>query len=244
MLIRVLKAEMIKMRHSPVWLAFLLIPIIPAFMGTFNYLNNLGMLENEWYSLWTQHTLFACYFFLPVLIGIYASYLFRLEHANHNWNAVMTAPVPITPVFMAKLMMGWLMVMLTQILIGLLFIISGFLAGLVGPIPPELPVWLLFGALGGMVVCALQLCLSLVIRSFAVPVGIALMGGIAGLALLSKGYGLYFPYALITLVCGANDPAAPMAVGEISFLIACAAFIAGFCLFAITWLKQRDVVTG
>ena len=244
MLIRVLKAEIIKMHHSPVWLAFLLIPIIPAFMGTFNYLNNLGVLENAWYSLWTQHTIFTCYFFLPVLIGIYASYLFRLEHANHNWNAVMTAPVPITQVFMAKLMMGWLMVMLTQLWIGLLFIISGFLAGLAGPIPPELSVWLLFGALGGMVVCALQLCLSLVIRSFAVPVGIALMGGIAGLALLSQGYGLFFPYALITLGMRANDPAAPMSVGEIQFLIAGAVFIAGFCLFAITWLKRRDVVTG
>ena len=244
MLIRVLKAEIIKMHHSPVWLAFLLIPIIPAFMGTFNYLNNLGILENQWYSLWTQHTLFACYFFLSVLIGIYASYLFRLEHAIHNWNAVMTAPVLITQLFMAKLMMGWLMVILTQLWIGLLFIISGLLAGLAGPIPPELSVWLLFGALGGMVVCALQLCLSLVIRSFAVPVGIALMGGIAGLALLSQGYGLYFPYALITLGMRANDPAAPMAVSEISFLIACAVFIAGFCLFAITWLKRRDVVTG
>lgn len=50
------------MRHSPVWLAFLLIPIIPAFMGTFNYLNNFRVLENAWYSLWTQHTIFTCYF--------------------------------------------------------------------------------------------------------------------------------------------------------------------------------------
>lgn len=244
MLLRVLKAEMIKMHHSPVWLAFLLIPIIPAFMGTFNYLNNLGILENQWYSLWTQHTLFACYFFLPVLIGIYASYLFRLEHANHNWNAVLTAPVPVSWLFLAKLMMGWLTVMLTQLWIGLLFIISGFLVGLSGPIPPELPLWLLFGALGGMVVCALQLCLSLVICSFAVPVGIALIGGIAGLALLSQGYGLYFPYALITLGMRANDPAAPMSVGAIQFLIAAAVFIAGFGLFAITWLKRRDAVTG
>lgn len=244
MLIRALQAEMIKMRHSPMWLAFLLIPIIPAFMGTFNYLNNLSMLENKWYSLWTQHTLFACYFFLPVLIGIYASYLFRLEHANHNWNAVLTAPVPITQLFMVKLIMGWLMVVLTQLWMGLLFIFSGLQAGLSGSIPPELPLWLLFGALGGMVICALQLCLSLVIRSFAVPVGIALMGGIAGLALLSQGYGLYFPYALITLGMRANDPATPMAVGEISFLIACTIFISGFCLFAITCLKRRDVVTG
>ncbi|MBC3797799.1 ABC transporter permease [Acetobacterium tundrae] len=244
MFIRVLKAEMIKMRHSPVWLAFLLIPIIPAFMGTFNYLNNLEILENEWYSLWTQHTLFACYFFLPVLIGIYCSYLWRLEHANHNWNAVMTAPVPITHLFLAKLIMGSAMVVLTQLWIGLLYILSGLLAGVSGPIPPELSVWLFFGALGGMVACALQLFISLVIRSFAVPVGIALMGGIAGLALLSKGYGIWFPYALITLGMRANDPAAPMSVGEIQFILACAVFMAGFSLFAIIWLKRRDVVTG
>lgn len=244
MFLRVLKAEMMKMRHSPVWLAFLLIPIIPAFMGTFNYLNNLGILENEWYSLWTQHTIFSCYFFLPVLIGIYCSYLFRLEHTNHNWNAIMTAPIPINSLFLAKLMMGWLMVALTQIWMGLLFIISGLLVGISAPIPPELPVWLFFGALGGMVVCALQLCLSLVIRSFAVPVGIALMGGIAGLALLSQGYGLYFPYSLITLGMRANDPASPMSVTGIQFLFASVVFTAGFCLFAIIWLKRRDVVTG
>ncbi|KNZ40179.1 ABC transporter permease [Acetobacterium bakii] len=244
MLIRALKAEMIKMRHSPVWLAFLLIPIIPAFMGTFNYLNNLGMLENEWYSLWTQHTIFSCYFFLPVLIGIYASYLCRLEHTNHNWNAVMTAPVPITQMFLAKLIMACTMVILTQIWMGILFIISGLLAGVTGTIPLELPIWLFFGALGGMVVCALQLFISLVIRSFAVPVGIALMGGVAGLAVLSKGYGIWFPYALITLGMRANDPTAPMSVGEVQFLLTCLVFLAGFSLLAITWLKTRDVVTG
>ncbi|AFA46886.1 ABC transporter permease [Acetobacterium woodii] len=244
MFLRVLKAEMMKMRHSPVWLAFLLIPIIPAFMGTFNYLNNLGILDNQWYSLWTQHTLFACYFFLPVLIGIYCSYLFRLEHMNHNWNAIMTAPVPITQLFLAKLVMGGLMVVLTQIWVGLLFVFSGLLIGISTPIPADLPIWLFFGALGGMAVCALQLCLSLVIRSFAVPVGIALMGGIAGLALLSQGYGLYFPYALITLGMRANDPTAPMLVTGIQFLLASVIFTVGFCLFAIAWLKQRDVITG
>ncbi len=213
-------------------------------MGTFNYLNNLGILDNQWYSLWTQHTLFACYFFLPVLIGIYCSYLFRLEHMNHNWNAIMTAPVPITQLFLAKLVMGWLMVVLTQIWVGLLFVFSGLLIGISTPIPADLPIWLFFGALGGMAVCALQLCLSLVIRSFAVPVGIALMGGIAGLALLSQGYGLYFPYALITLGMRANDPTAPMLVTGIQFLFASVIFIVGFCLFAISWLKQRDVITG
>ena len=46
--------EFRKLRHSHLWLVFLVIPLIPTVMGAGNYLNNLGMLKSEWYSLWTQ----------------------------------------------------------------------------------------------------------------------------------------------------------------------------------------------
>lgn len=62
MIIRALRAELIKGRHAPVWIAFVVLPLIPAFLGTFNYLGNLALLKSSWYSLWTQHTLFASYF--------------------------------------------------------------------------------------------------------------------------------------------------------------------------------------
>jgi len=100
----------------------------------------------------------------------------------------MTVPVPVSQIYLAKLFAAAMMVLLTQIWTGVLFVISGKLAGLTAPIPPELLTWLLFGAVGGIVICAIQLCFSLVIRSFAVPVGIALIGGVAGLAALAKGY--------------------------------------------------------
>lgn len=81
------------------------------------------------------------------------------------------------------------MVLLIQAWIGVLFLISGKICGLNMPLPPELPEWLFYGFIGGIVICAFQLCLSLVIRSFAVPVGIALIGGILGLVAMAKGYG-------------------------------------------------------
>jgi len=65
MLFKTIMAEQIKLRHSPVWLAFIILPVLSAVMGTFNYLQNIGILQDQWYSLWTQHTLFLCYFFLP-----------------------------------------------------------------------------------------------------------------------------------------------------------------------------------
>ena len=63
MLTRCILAERKKLRHSLILPACILIPIIPAIMGTFNYLQNLGILKSEWYSLWTQHTLFYASFF-------------------------------------------------------------------------------------------------------------------------------------------------------------------------------------
>jgi len=244
MLVRTLRAEKMKLYHSPVWLAFLLLPILPAVMGTFNYLQNVGILPDQWYSLWTQHTLFTCYFFLPATIGVYCSYLCRLEHVNHNWNAVMTAPVPLLYIYLSKLFAATVMVLLTEAWIGILFIISGKLCGLTSPIPPELPEWLLYGVAGGIVICALQLCISLAIRSFAVPVGIALIGGISGLAALAKGYGVWFPYSLLCLGMRSNQPGGAMQCGTEQFILSSIFYLAVCILFAVIWLKTRDVVAG
>jgi ABC-2 type transport system permease protein len=244
MLLRTLRAEQMKLRHSPVWLAFFILPILPAVMGTFNYLQNLGILQDEWYSLWTQHTLFTCYFFLPAIIGVYCSYLCRLEHIHHNWNATMTAPVPVVDIYLAKLIAASFMVILTQVWIGVLYVLSGKLAGLASPIPSELITWLLCGALGGIVICALQLSISLVIRSFAVPVGIALMGGVAGLAALAKGFGFWFPYSLLDIGMRSNSPASTIPINMTQFIVNCMMFITIFCLFAVLWLKGRDVSAG
>jgi hypothetical protein len=244
MFFRTFRAERMKLRRSPVWFAFLILSILPAIMGTFNYLQNIGILQDQWYSLWTQHTLFTCYFFLPALLGVYCSYLCRLEHLGHNWNSVLSAPVPVADIYFSKLLSASAMVLLTQIWIGLLFVISGKLCGLTAPLPAELPEWLLFGAVGGITISALQLCISLVIRSFAVPVGIALIGGVAGLAALAKGYGGWFPYSFISLGMRANNPAGPMWYGTGQFIAISIFYIVICSVFSIMWLKKRDVVAG
>ena len=177
MLLRSIRAELMKCRRSPVWLAFVVLPLFPAILGTVNYLGNLEVLESQWYSLWTQHVLFASLFFLPAQLWVFCAWQWRLEHTDHNWNQAMTAPVPARDLYLAKLVLAAWVSFLAQSAIGALFVLSGKLAGLTDPLPPELPGWLFFGALGGAAVCALQLYLSLVIRAFAIPVAIALVGG-------------------------------------------------------------------
>ena len=140
MVLRCLRAELMKCRRAPVWLAFLVLPLFPAVLGTFNYLGNLEVLDAGWYSLWTQHTLFASMFFLPAQFGVFCAWQWRLEHADHNWNAALTAPAgPVRALYLGQAGMldggggcpPWAMA-----LIGLLFLLSGRLAGI---LPPPCP---------------------------------------------------------------------------------------------------------
>ena len=157
MILRALHAECIKGKHAPVWLAFIVLPLIPAGLGTANYLGNLSLLKSSWYSLWTQHTLFASFFFLPALLAVYCAWQWRLEHSDHNFNSFLTAPVPAWTLYLGKLIPAIAVSILAQAIIGVLFVISGKLAGINDPLPPELLGWLLCGALGSVAVCAVQL---------------------------------------------------------------------------------------
>ena len=102
MLKRCILAENRKLHASPIWAMFFVLPILSATYGTFNYLQNLEILTDGWYSLWTQHTLFYSMFFFPAMAATYAAYLWRLEHLGHNWNLIMASPVPPLDLFAAK----------------------------------------------------------------------------------------------------------------------------------------------
>ncbi len=149
-----IRAERKKLRSSAIWLLFLIVPVFPAIMGTFNYIGNLAVLKNGWYSLWTQHTLFYTDFFYAPLIAAYAAYLWRMEHLNHNWNFLMTAPVPLKDLILAKFIVLFQMTVFTQIWIGILFFVCGKLAGLPGLMPLPCIFWLFRGCIGSLGISA------------------------------------------------------------------------------------------
>ena len=244
MLIRSIRAEFLKLRRSYIWLAMLVLPLLSAGLGTANYLNNLGMLTEQWYSLWTQHALFYCALFAPALTGVYCAYVCRLEHLNRNWNAVMTQPIPVGTMLAAKLTAVSILTALTQCLIGILFIVSGKLAGLTAPLPFELVYWVIRGWWALTVQAALLLCVALMVRSFAVPVAAGILGGFCGLPALVKGFGVYFPFSLLELGMCSHNPAEPMDCSATAFVISSFLYLLlGFAI-SVLWLKKRDVKTA
>ncbi len=239
MFLNALKAEQIKLHKCPIWIAFFIIPCISAILGTVNYVGNIDVLGNEWYSLWTQHTLFFCYFCFPALIGMYCSYICRLEHMNNNWNSVLTAPVSFSSIYFSKFITIMKMLFLTQVFVGVLFYISGKIVGLTSPVPSGMFSWLFFGFCASCAIAAAQLALSLIIRSFAVPIGISLLGGIMGIAVRSKGLGLYYPYSLFPIGMCSNNPEGNLEFSVISFMISCILFVIIFSGISILKIKKR-----
>lgn len=243
MLFSVVKTELVKLRRAPVWIAFFILPLLAAVMGTFNYMQNLGILKNAWFSLWTQHTLFSSFFFLPALIGILTAYQWRLEHRQNNWNQLMTQPVPTWTVYCGKLIVSGGLMLLTLLWTGALYLLSGRYAGFKTAPPTELIRWLALGALAGVSIAALQLLISMVIKSFAIPVGIALTGGIVGLTMANYGCGLYCPYALLAVGMDANGKGLLQLGDTLPFLISCTVFTLLFAVLAIRLLHRRDTDT-
>lgn len=239
MFFNVLKAEQIKLHKCPIWIAFFIIPCLSAILGTFNYVNNIDVLSNGWYSLWTQHTLFFCYLCFPALIGVYCSYICRLEHMNSNWNTILTAPISFSSIYFSKFITIIKMLLLTQIFVGILFYVSGKVIGITGPLPLKMFLWLLYGFFGGCAIASVQLALSLIIKSFAVPIGISLLGGIIEIAFRAKGLGLFFPYALFSIGMCANNPDSNLEYSAISFIISCLLFVVIFSLIGISKIRKR-----
>lgn len=242
MLLRCIRAENAKLRGAGIWVVFLLVPLLSGAYGTASYVYNQGVLRTDWDSLWSQHTLYYALFFFAPMVAIYAAYLWRLEHLGHNWTLIMSMPVPPLILFLAKLVTVFKMALLTQGWMYLLFVLFGKLwAGLPGWPTVQSAVWALRGALATIPVIALQLLLSMLIRSFALPVLLALGGGVLGFLLAANGNGLQWPYALMLMGMNANNGADLLESSVWAFFAACVVFTLLFLALAELWLRKKDV---
>lgn len=202
MFIRCIAAEWLKLRHSYLWTILVVLPMISALIGSANFYLNQGVLRNEWYSLWSQVSLFYGEFFFPILIAICCAYMARLEHQHNNWNMIMTAPVSAANIFLAKLFIIALLLLFVQGTFFLFYFTAGKWVGLTAALPGELPGWLLRGWLAGLTISTLQLALSLRFRSYAVPIGIGLCATFVGLGMYVIDFGMFFPHSLLTIGMG------------------------------------------
>lgn len=242
-MIRCIAAEWMKLKHSRIWLILIILPIISVLIGSANFFMNQGVLQNEWYSLWSQVSLFYGEFFFPLLIAICCAYVWRLEHFNHNWYMIMTAPVKRTSIFIAKIAVVSLLLFFVQGFFFILYIIAGNIIGLSTEIPGELVGWFLRGWMASITIGTLQLALSMRFRSFALPIGIGLCATVFGLAMYIAELGMFFPHSLLTIGMGVLSQSGLSSFSEhLQFLITNILYILVIGLLATNWLRRTDIV--
>ncbi len=239
-----LHSELVKLHRAPIWLAFVVLPLVAAAIGTFNYVSNLAILQDGWFDLWTQHTLFSGMFFLHALIGASCSWLMRLEHQGTNWNQLMTSPAGTLRILVSKLLVAWLMLGVGLAATGALFVGCGMLVGLPGLPGPEYAWWLVLGWVGGLASIACQLLVSLLIRNFAAPVGIAVIGGLVGFLLHAYDKGFAWPYGLVVVALNSNGKGALTAGQLAPFLASTTVFTVAALAIAAHIMTRLDVRTS
>ena len=238
----ILKSEFIKLKRSPIWIAFFILPTLSAIMGTFNYLQNVAILKDEWYSLWTQHTLFLSYFFLPILIGLISSYLYRLENLSNNWNAFMTVPRSYLSLFLGKFYVCSTLALMSLTYVGILFLACGYIIDFTG-FPLEIMLWLVRSVPAVLAVVAIQLLLSQVIKNFAIPVGLSFILGILGLIMIQMELWHLSPYALIAISLNSNGSSdLPISMYGI-YILSTLIFTVSSIFIATIFLRKKDIVT-
>lgn len=243
MLLNCIQCEKMKLKHSHMWIAFVMVPLLPSVMGTMNYLQNLAVLKSEWFSLWTQETLFYSDFFYAPLIAIYCGYLWRIENRNKNRHLLMTMPVPVRNVFLGKLVSIAKITLFTQLWVFVLFFVTGKFLHFGGMPPVPVLLYALRGTLGAMVIAALQLLLSMTIKSFAAPVAIAIFGAVTGMLMSNSQYGICYPYSLMMLGMNAGRKDDMLSGSSLPFMLSSFFYLLLFTAIAVYLLKHRDVRT-
>ncbi|WP_273321593.1 ABC transporter permease [Vallitalea guaymasensis] len=241
MIYRIISAEILKLRRSHIVIVLIILPILSVIIGCTNFYFNQGVLQKEWYSLWTQVGLFYSEFFLPILIAICCGYICRLEHLNRNWNKVMTTPTPASSVFIGKLIVVSFIIIIVQIFFFILYFIAGRFFGFSTSFPRIISSWVLKGCLASITIASLQLGLSMAIRSFAAPIGISLCGAFIGLGMYVVKAGMIFPYSLLTIGMSALSAENMTASMSVLFFMSNIIFIILFSSISITRLKKVDV---
>lgn len=242
MLTRCIRVEWLKLRHSRMWLVLMILPLFSVLIGCANYYFNQAALQNGWYSLWTQVSLFYGEFFLPVLIAICSAYVCRLEHMNKNWNSVMTAPISAAHVFVSKLVVVGALILSVQLFFVVLYFCAGKLFGLPSQFPVETFGWIIRGWFASITIGAIQLWLSMRIRSFAVPIGISVCAVFIGLGMYVMHLGMFFPFSLLTIGMGVLSQESMTGIETIRFFAMNFIFIVTISVLAVRRLKKTDVI--
>ncbi len=245
-------AEVLKLRRSQVWAVVVVLPLVMSALGVVNtVLSGTGPVGG-WDTLWLRTAVFLGLFPLTLGVAVLASLVWRPEHRGGNWTALMSGPVSSVRIVLAKTaVVAGLGIAMLAVQVAAVWVLGTAFVGPGGALPPRYLAVAAVTAAAVIPLAALQSLLSMVIRSFAAPIGVALVGaGVAVVLLTAEVHAAIaiLPYALATrasqLGSGAFGDSGSLTAGSVAAVLA-ATVVLGVTVVAaaVRVLDRRDVLT-
>lgn len=243
-----IRAETLKLKRSLSWAVVVLLPTTLVVSGAVNTVASGEPLQDGWHTMWLRSVVFYGLFPLAIGIAILASLIWGAEHRGNNWNALMSGPTSSLRIVVAKVaVVAGLAVAMQVVMLLAIIGIGKLVFGLPGLLPAEYLGTSLVIMLASIPVAVLQSALSMVMRSFAVPVAVALVGaGASVVVLMTVGNAaIVSPYALATratqLGTGTFADTGDVTAGDVvSIVIATVVLTVGLIAATAAVLDRRD----
>lgn len=191
-----MSSEWFKLRKSKVLSLLLVAPLIGLLGGLAGSIPGMEGI-NEWYGKIVMMNFSYGVLLLPLITGVFAAVICRYEHQEGGWKQLLALPVTRGNVYLAKFLVLILMMLVMQ----LLYLGSIYLVGTIGAITDPFPMDIVWKSiLGGWVatfpLIALQLWLSLIFNSFAMPFAINVIFTIPNILVLnSEKFSPFYPWS-------------------------------------------------
>lgn len=194
---KLFRSEFLKLRKSSIWLLIFVSPILSLLLGFAGLSEMPDIGQQQWTAALGMMTISHAILFLPLLTGIFSSFICRYEHAGFGWKQLLSLPVSRKNVYLAKFMIVSFLIAFTQIL----FVMGLFLIGWIKGYPADIP-WstISTSVIGGWIAClpliALQMFVSVAWSSFAAPLAINVIFTIPNMLIVqSEKFGPYYPWS-------------------------------------------------
>lgn len=211
MLGKLIRIELVKMKSSLFPLFLVGFNILSILIGSVIFAANIEWIANDGNKslvLWGQSSLYSSQIFFPILIGVLCAVSWQYEENDRNWQRMSTVPVKQSNLVLAKFFSIQIYTLINQGIFFLLFCLSCFILSVPEVRYLDFISWSILGWLGTFSITAIQLFLSIKLRSFTFPIILATAGAILGLMTLFVGKTLFtvFPYTQITIAMRARNP--------------------------------------
>lgn len=203
------KVELLKTRRSLAFGVALVAPLAIAVVQIAMYVDYMdfylgGSEHNPWPTFNQTMLTYWALLMLPLFITLETALLAQMEHKQSNWKLLYVQPVPRWAIYVAKYLLGWLLLAVSSgVLLGLM-LATGYGLFMFYPayrFDAPFPLWdtlrnlLIVGASAALLL-ALHTWISLRWSSFVVPVAVGIVATVAGIFVFGSEYVYWYPWTI------------------------------------------------